>query len=1441
VRAFLTLASARQRVPASMNELEPLLQLAETTARHDDAFALLGVAASAEAPLELRRAAIRRRQQLAEQRLIDTARAFHQAAWLVRLDPADRLALADAERLAAASKLWRDLDGLYAELWDHAAGDAERLEIARKRRDLRAGQLSDELGALDFTLVLYRLQPTRELLDELCSRADALNVRARVLPAIDGRIRQHEASAAELGWLGAAYEQHGNHARLAFAVQGQAFLADPSATEIEAKLRALAATTGDQLRLAHRLREAAARAGDPMRAIALYGQAATLYKESPELLLDVHRRILQLHTRALDSYEVAFAELRRAGMWRELRDLMEQRVELDDSGDRAAQMARQLEIARICRVELRDGEAALRAYAAVLEQQPDNEEALAGVRGLTDGPMNPKLELERLRLELSRAAGARRVELLLACATLQERELDDTPGALATLKQLVAESGPGGAGYEPLLRLLERLGAFAEVIDLMSARATVVTDERERIELIRAAIGVATRQAAGSERAEQLNQRLLALDPNDRRARGRLLQFHRRAGRWAQLAPLLADTLARLGDDASEERRLVVAERVRVLDRALDAPAEAEALVQAELERTPNDEQLLLWLAAYQLRRGDRAANAATRQRQVRLLPPRLGALVLCHLAESAHEAGQLEDALACYRAARTLDADNRFAAEGLKALGRRTKNWRAAAALLPDDDAQGLSFADRAARLVERGIAVAGKAPAEALDYLERAIAIDPDAVAAWDALARVRHTLHDEAGAFAAAQAALRAVWRASPPDARTLADEARRFAQLAERAAPRDEATAAIYAERAHDIDPTLPPAALAVAQRAQADGRSDEATAILAHVLEARASLTPAQRVDANYRLGTLVARAGGLDRALGHFRDGLRMEPLHPGLLHAVADVLRQKKRLAAAVQHYTQALLLANEPRRRAQLYARLGALWDDALGAPDEAGACYDLAVTHGSDDSEVMLRALGYYRRTGRQELATRMIDRLLPRATTPTALAALWTERGSLLTALDEARAIEAFDMALSYDPGCHAAVEGLAQLLEQRGEWQQLIELLEARMETGTPGERAASLRRLGHLARKKQQDNATAERYLRRALVLEPRAEDYDELLDIIGDSHVRRDERAAVVAERLAVAGPYVPALTSSGIALAADGRRRAAWALLSPLMATIISDANLKALVLEVRKEYEKTETLPLLSPELHRRLMPDGVAPALIDVLAELDSLQPFGAASLEAIGAGRCTRVDVKTALGKSFAAIAERLGLDNAQLTRAEELAVPYRIVDEANPHVVVRADLFAMLGASETSALMALVLEQARPGARVIASLAPADAANLVRALFAAVGREVGGGAEVQALAARIKSVAGPERLERWTAQLRDVDDIADRLSEAVTEMARRVALVAGGELRFTCKLLSRLDDTLPKFPSTGTSDELEQFFAGAAVSRRLLAFAISPAFSGLLD
>src|SRR5206468_2174286 len=141
------------------------------------------------------------------------------------------------------------------------------------------------------------------------------------------------------------------------------------------------------------------------------------------------------------------------------------------------------------------------------------------------------------------------------------------------------------------------------------------------------------------------------------------------------------------------------------------------------------------------------------------------------------------------------------------------------------------------------------------------------------------------------------------------------------------------------------------------------------------------------------------------------------------------------------------------------------------------------------------------------------------------------------------------------------------------------------------------------------------------------------------------------------------------------------------------------------------------------------------------------------------------GRCTRVDGKTALGKIFVAIAERLGLEQAVLTRAEDLEVPFRVLDEEGAHIVARSDLFTMLAPAETNALLALMLEQARPGARLLSSLPAAAAAKVVTALLAAVGHDVGADPGVMAHKERIVAAAGAERLDRWAAELSGVGGV----------------------------------------------------------------------------
>jgi hypothetical protein len=345
-------------------------------------------------------------------------------------------------------------------------------------------------------------------------------------------------------------------------------------------------------------------------------------------------------------------------------------------------------------------------------------------------------------------------------------------------------------------------------------------------------------------------------------------------------------------------------------------------------------------------------------------------------------------------------------------------------------------------------------------------------------------------------------------------------------------------------------------------------------------------------------------------------------------------------------------------------------------------------------------------------------------------------------------------------------------------------------------------------------------------------------QDFDQLLQLIGDAPEAEQARREILAQRLVFSGPWMSYLTQHGRQLAAEGQRGWAWCLLSLLMNTMIPDAAMKSLVLELRKELEKADNIGALTPDLHQRVRHPALPPVLLDVLVELDGLLSVGPCTLEQAGAGRGSRLDARVALGKTFVAIAERLGMPAAILTRTDELPVAYRVLQAEVPHIVARTDLFAVMSQQETNALFALMLEQARPGARLLAG---SDAPRLVKALQSAVGLRPRDG-EVEALVEQIEAVTTEVRRADWNRRLSDLrtEIVPERVCEAMLETARRVALIAAGELRFAAKIFARLEEGLPKLPTAGRLEDLDAFIAASSTVRNIAAFAASPGFGELL-
>jgi tetratricopeptide (TPR) repeat protein len=1487
-RAFLTLEETGHDPALLAPALERLGRLAAATGRHEDHLALLDVAARAGAPPEARRAALQKRAAICEEQIGDKERAFQECVRMLALDPHDSEALSEARRLAAARSLWRQLDALYAELWDRAGSNAERVALLRARHGVHALRLESPAGALDQLIAIYRLDPDQpELFDQIVHAAEEQGAWDKVVPILEARVRAagDAAMPEQLARLAELHEHKRKDPARAFELYAEAFVLAPTSAPLLEQIERLAAVTGKEGSLAQALRLAAARVADPERRVELLRRVAHLAEGKlarPEEALDAHRRILQLHPSEMASLEVVIAHQRQAAAWGELRDSLSRWIELTAAGEPGEhapgvtaeeRATRLLEIARLSRAELGDPETALGTYGALLEIDPGNEAALEGVRSLTEGTSDPALEARRLRLQLVRAQGEPRIELQLALARLQEEAFEDLPAAAGTLETLVTEAGSAGPGFAPLARLLARQKRWDRLLDLHEARAAALADPGARIAALEETIALADQHpdvpqpngASADTRMERLCRRLLEERPGDEDTRRRLKALYRAAGRHDELAAVLEGQLAAMApaargytdEDRGSDRVSIEDELARLYDVGLGRLADAQRIQDARAARAKNRAELLPAQASLRLRQGDFPGYVKLRIQQAKHAGGAQGALILCHLAEASDEQGEVQPKIAeLYREARNLDPRCEPAIEALKAIGRRSKNWRAAAALLPEADEAKMSWGERAARLSARGEAAAEVDPETALGWYQRAVAVDPDHYAAWDALATLAMANDDDTSALAAQAASLEAYERKHAPEPARLRQHAERIQQLAEaRLTVNDTAGAARLSRRAHELCPTYPAAALAVADQRLSAGDIAGAHAIFDRVLSDRGeALGDAERLHATYQRGALAARLGHSEQAIGDLRDALRIDPLHAGALNALADTLAQKGRHAAAIQHYTQALLVAVDPRHRGQLYGRLGRLWEDSMGAVDEAGVCYERALTVIDDDRDLLRRGLHLYQKTGRAAAALDCIAKLLPGATDSKELADLWTARGDLLVATDEGQAIESFDMALSYDPGAPGALGGLAALLEKRGEWAQLLDIFEARTETGTPEERASALRHLSRIAGAQLADAARSERYLKQAIDLAPLPEDFEQLLRLYGDDPGRERERRSVIAGLLATNGPWTPRLAELGRKIAESGDRRLAWCLLSPLAGLTIPEPPLKALVLELRKEFEKSENVDSLGPDTHLGVMHSGVDPTLLGILAEVDQAIVLGAATPEAAGASGPSKADARTALGKTFATLAEKLGLPSATLWRAQGLAAPYRILDGETPQVVIRSELLQLLPIPEINLLFATLLEMTRPGARLLCALAQEGDGSLLPALVpallaAAPDAPASDDPAVAALAERLRAAADDATRARWARGLERHPLVAPdagesvglRAHNAIEETARRVGLMATPDLRTAARLLTRLDDTLPKMPTGGPLSDMDTFISGSPPVKTLISYAASVEFGRALN
>jgi tetratricopeptide (TPR) repeat protein len=1446
-RAFLVQQSLLFNKDISEDELQLLGRLAESTKRYEDLLALLEGLAEVSFPLDQRKDALITMATITEEKLDAPQRAFELYWRLLSIDPSDWSSLEKMEGLAEKYEFWHELDAAYCQAWDGCSEKSKRIDLLGRREVLFRSKLNRPKDAFDLRVLSFRMDSQDDdLLRQLTEDAEVLSTWNWLLPILeaDQRAAEVEDSATELMVTGALYEGKLNDLDHAFDLYAAALLHNPASSDIASKLESLADAEERLEKLAATLRLAAASADDSDCTLALLRRIADVYQTKlslPQRAIDVHRRILSLKENEMESLSIIVDWHRDREEWRDLRDRLKQWNRLVDADEE--KIAKLLEIAQVSENKLTDSDGALKAYGEVLELDANNADAKKAMEGLVLSITEPSVRLRWLRMELADAPQERRDALYIEIAQLQDQELGDADGAIRTLVEFVGKSGSLGGGYEPLADLLRREEKYKAIVQLLRQRAAAMEEETDRKAALDEALDI-YHQFVGDQvpdLGEELYRDVLKEDPTNRAIAVRLARLLRNSARYEDLAQQLN---AQLLTETDRSERQALQHEIAIIEiHNLERPEPALKIWKSILDGDAANDQALLSLARHAYHDGDLRSYVELRELHAREQPKVDAALIFCHLAEVCEENTALNDrTVPFYRQARALDPNNEPAMEALKGIGRRLKNLRPAAALLPLDGERDLDRFARAERLRSLGDTALEQDPATAQKWYHRAAIVDSDSPDHWRNLAIVSDKLADTQAAHRARIAEMEAYERISPLDASKLPEQAGRYFQLASSAiSVGEQGQYQAWARRAYELFPEHAPASLAIAESWLKDGQTKRALdSLIDTITHRRDQLSEAQLAAALFARGRAHRLLGEGEEASANFRESLQIAPLRADCLRALGELEAEQGRPAAALQRLIRALTTGTDAEQRGHLFYSIGRLWEEAYGATEDAGACYEMALAEGLELRELQLRALKHFHRIGQTDESMRMVEKLLPTAEDPDELARLWLAKGDICSDQEgkEDEAIEAYDMALSYDPSLYDARSGLIKVLERRQVWTQLLEVLEASCDVGTPAQRAGALERMAKVCGEHLNDAKRAEEYLRLSVAAKPTEEALKELIEIYREQG-RDREHAAVLGDLLRFGPPWFERIVELTEMLEDN---RWVWCLVSPLLGVSQIGTALKGLVQQMRKDYEKPAIL-LPSSENANLLQADASDAVLLPVLTEIESLvRPLGRHKLAQCGDENAVAVTRSTGLGKTFGAMAEAFGLSDAALYRSTSVEAGVTIINaEENVQIVLRTDLLQQLVHAEVGFLLSYTFFLSSPGYRTLAALSTRGRAALFSALWHCLGYKEVTDPALLSLAEALEPLVQEEWRDEL-AQLKDLEPKAysETWWKRAETAARRAGLLAGADLRQIFRLLSRLEEDIERPKVVSKLAELDAYIGESAVLKDLLAFAASPRFGQLI-
>jgi tetratricopeptide (TPR) repeat protein len=221
--------------------------------------------------------------------------------------------------------------------------------------------------------------------------------------------------------------------------------------------------------------------------------------------------------------------------------------------------------------------------------------------------------------------------------------------------------------------------------------------------------------------------------------------------------------------------------------------------------------------------------------------------------------------------------------------------------------------------------------------------------------------------------------------------------------------------------------------------------------LAELLERRLQRTtdPEERIALEVTRGRALAEVGEKDAAKAALSAALDANPDHAEALEAFAELCLSEGDWTSGEQALIRLARHTIELPRQAQIYRRLGELYDTTLPNPERAELAYKEVLKRDPDDPETVRRLVQVYGRLGDKATALTLQADLLGRAKTPDekrertlALALCEEQIGG-----DRRRAEATFEKARKEWPHDSSVLRALAEFQQRHGETRAMQMLLD----------------------------------------------------------------------------------------------------------------------------------------------------------------------------------------------------------------------------------------------------------------------------------------------------------------------------------------------------------------------------------------------------------